>query len=91
MAPKVLIDPGEENVVVQVATPPPLRDCAPQPEIVVPPLTKLTVPVGKIPGPVTVAVRVSVAPTVTGEGDSASVVLEAALVTVKERGPVDPL
>jgi hypothetical protein len=83
--------PVDVQSVVQVATPDPLTDCDPQPEIVVPLLLKLTVPTGSAPKPETVAVRVVEVPTVVEEEPEESVVLEEPRPTVSEVVPVEPL
>jgi hypothetical protein len=75
--------------VVQVATPE-ARDWEPQPVMVVPPLWKLTVPVGVTPGPETVAVRVVEAPTVVGLGDEVRAVELVVAATTRESEPVEP-
>jgi hypothetical protein len=77
--------------VVQVATPEPLTVWEPQPLIVVPPLVKLTVPVGVLPPPETVAVRVVLAPTVGEVGLEVRTVEVVPNPTVSERVPVEVL
>jgi len=59
--------------------PDPVSATALQPEIEVPPSVKLTVPVGLVP--VTVAVKVTFAPTVDGLAELANAVLLVAAVT----------
>ncbi len=80
----------EVNVVVQVATPA-VMVAVPQPEIVVPPETKFTVPVGVTPGPETVAVRTVLVPTVVGEGLAEREVVVVPTFTVSVAVPVDPV
>jgi hypothetical protein len=76
--------------VVQVATPL-VTVFDPQPEMVVPPLVKLTVPVGVLPPPVTVAVKVVLAPTVGEVGLEVRTVEVVPNPTVSERVPVEVL
>lgn len=59
--------------VAVLVLPEPLRTTPPQPESVVPPSVKLTVPVGKAPA--TVAVKMTFAPTSAGLAELDSVVV----------------
>ncbi len=72
----------EVKLVVQVATPDPLRVWDPQPLIVEEPFLNATVPVGVTPEPETVAVRVVDVPTVEGEGLAVRVVVLVPAFTV---------
>ena len=79
------VPPGRLDVV-QVAVrvfPDPESDLAEQPEIDVPPRVKFTVPLGA--DPVTVALKVTLAPTADGLSELASVVVVPASVTTCER------
>jgi hypothetical protein len=77
------------NDVTQEATPEPLRLWAEHPVMVVVLFLKLTVPVGVTPPPVMVAVSVVVAPTVVGEGEAVSAVVEMPALIVRESAPVE--
>ena len=75
--------PAARLLVAQAAVrvlPVPASATAPQPEIEVPPLVKFNVPIGLLP--VTVAVNVTLAPTVDGLAELASVVVLAAVLTI---------
>jgi hypothetical protein len=80
--------PTERTVAERVATPPALR--APV-AIVVAPSKKLTVPEGVAPGPVTVAVKVTIAPKVEGFGVAVSAVVLVALLTTCDTADVEAL
>ena len=67
--------PAPSALVEHVAVPPAPRETAAQP-IGLPPSVKLTLPVGAFP--VTVAVNVTIAPTVAGLAELATEVVEAA-------------
>ncbi len=75
-------------MVVQEALPPAIVT-APQPVMVVPLFWKLTVPEGLVPPPVTVAVMVVEVPTVEGEGEAETLVVEVPLLTTSEVVPVE--
>ena len=70
--------PAPKLLVLQVAVPP-LSATALQPLIALPPSEKLTLPVGALP--VTVAVKVTLAPTVDGLSELDTVVVVAAALT----------
>jgi hypothetical protein len=57
--------------------------------MVVPLFWKLTVPEGLVPPPVTVAVMVVEVPTVEGEGEAETLVVEVPLLTTSEVVPVE--
>ena len=81
--------PPTVNADVAQAALPALTACAVQPEIALPLFVKPTVPVGALP--VIVAVNVTLAPSVDGLPELASVVLLAALPTVcVSAGLVEP-
>ena len=80
--------PTVSAAVAQVALPA-LTACAVQPAMALPLLVNPTVPLGALP--VTVAVNVTLVPSVDGLSELASVVLLAALLTVcVSVGLVDP-
>ena len=79
----MLCVPDERLAVLQIAVlllPLPVRPTATQPEMDVPPSLKLTVPFGLLPD--TVAVKVTVLPSVAGFGELASAVDVLAKVVV---------
>ncbi len=75
-------------MVTQVATPE-TKVWELQPEMLVPPDLKLTVPVGAAPPPLTVAVRVVGFPVEVGEGVALRTVVEVPVLTVWETVPED--
>ena len=71
------------QVAVRALTVPPVKATALQPAIVEPSAVNATVPVGAVP--LTVAVNVTLVPTIDGFAELASVVVLAALLTTCER------
>jgi hypothetical protein len=74
--------PAARVLSVREACPEPFREAVPR---VVEPSRKVTVPVGVVPAPVTVAVRVMEVPTEAGFSDEVSDVVVAAGVTLSVR------
>src|SRR6266568_5166871 len=88
----MLCVPVLKALLLQVALrvlPTPLSAAAPQPVSVLPPSVKLTLPVGALP--LTVAVKVTLAPTVDGLAELVSVVVVAAVPPGAETDKVSAL